>query len=147
MRTIAMICLSVACSTKAADPATENEATRHGDNGSGHAAAVDSGIDGGEGDGQDAGIDDSAGGSDGDGEAATTGADTARDTGRDGWTDGSGMAGDDGPGDGEPPGDVRLMPDFALENHNPSSPMYGTGPVSPRDLIGTTTGWYFTHAT
>ena len=39
-----------------------------------------------------------------------------------------------------------MMPDFGLENYNPTSPMFGGEPVSPRDLIGTTTGWYFTHA-
>jgi formylglycine-generating enzyme required for sulfatase activity len=42
---------------------------------------------------------------------------------------------------------LDMMPDFALEDHNETSPMYGAGPVSPRDLLGQISGWYFTHAT
>ena len=41
--------------------------------------------------------------------------------------------------------EADMMPAFSLSNHNDTSPMYGEGPVSPRDLIGTTTGWYFTN--
>jgi hypothetical protein len=42
---------------------------------------------------------------------------------------------------------LAMMPDFWLEDHNESSPLFGTGPVSPRDMLGQTSGWYFTHAT
>ena len=38
------------------------------------------------------------------------------------------------------------VPDFALVDQNPNSPTAGQ-PVSPRDLIAQTSGWYFTHAT
>ncbi len=38
------------------------------------------------------------------------------------------------------------VPDFSLEDVNPSSPTGGQ-PVSPRDHIGVTSAWYFGHAT
>ena len=39
----------------------------------------------------------------------------------------------------------ELAPDFSLEDVNPTSATFGM-PVSPRDFIGTVTGWYFGHA-
>jgi len=39
-----------------------------------------------------------------------------------------------------------VVPDFALEDVNASSERFGTQ-VSPRDLEGQVSGWYFGHAT
>ena len=38
------------------------------------------------------------------------------------------------------------MPDFELEDINPASASYGEL-ISPRDLLGTNSAWYFGHTT
>jgi len=45
-----------------------------------------------------------------------------------------------------PPPFAGLAPDFSLDDVNPNSPGLGE-PVSPRDLPGTVTAWYFTRLT
>lgn len=44
------------------------------------------------------------------------------------------------------PDPSRPVPDFSLEDVNPSSARFETA-VSPRDLKGQVSGWYFGHAT
>lgn len=39
-----------------------------------------------------------------------------------------------------------LAPDFLLEDHNPNSPSF-SAMVSPRELLGKVSAWYFGHAT
>ena len=39
-----------------------------------------------------------------------------------------------------------MVPDFTLPDENPRSPSFGES-ISPRDLIGKVTGWYFIKAT
>ena len=38
------------------------------------------------------------------------------------------------------------VPDFVLEDLNPSSPRFGDA-LSPRDYLGEVSGWYFLHST
>lgn len=85
---------------------------------------------------------DGTGGADGtdatdgtDGTDATDGSDATDGTDGTDATDGTGPTLSDDP-----------VPDFALVDQNPNSPTAGQ-PVSPRDLIAQTSGWYFTHAT
>lgn len=101
------------------------------------------------------GIDDSgaAGGSGSDGAAGGSGTGGSSGDGgsEGGGTGGSGDGGasDGGSGDGgtDDGGDPALpLPDFSLDDINPSSATYGQ-PVSPRDLLAQTSGWYFTHST
>ena len=40
----------------------------------------------------------------------------------------------------------KPVPDFSLVDVNPTSARFGTA-VSPRDLEGQVSGWYFGHAT
>ncbi|HNC97937.1 MAG TPA: hypothetical protein PKW90_17540, partial [Myxococcota bacterium] len=40
----------------------------------------------------------------------------------------------------------NMLPDFALEDQNPTSVRYGEV-VSPRDYLTKVSGWYFLHAT
>lgn len=49
-------------------------------------------------------------------------------------------------GDGLPLPPFEPVPDFALEDVNPTSPSFETL-VSPRDRIGQVSVWYFGHAT
>ncbi|HCH62967.1 MAG TPA: hypothetical protein DFR83_09190 [Deltaproteobacteria bacterium] len=104
---------------------------------------VDSGAsDGGSGSdgGSDGGSGDASGGSS-DGGAGDGG---SGDNGSSGSDGGSGGTDDGGTDDG---GDLSLpLPDFSLDDLNPSSATYGQ-PVSPRDLLAQTSGWYFTHST
>jgi hypothetical protein len=44
------------------------------------------------------------------------------------------------------PFEAYRLPDFTLQDVNPNSATYGD-PVSPRDLLGKVSGWYFGHAT
>ena len=41
---------------------------------------------------------------------------------------------------------AAMVPDFSLPDINPLSPSYGST-ISPRDLVGQVTGWYFIKAT
>ena len=61
-------------------------------------------------------------------------------------TGATGSDGDDTGDGGDPPPPSALMPDFELEDTNPTSVTFGEGPVSPRALMPAITGWYFTHA-
>jgi len=50
-----------------------------------------------------------------------------------------------GGGSSSPPGP---LPDFSLENHNPTPAPMTSGPlVSPRDYLGFVSAYYFGHAT
>lgn len=42
------------------------------------------------------------------------------------------------------PGDGQPMPEFSLEDRNPSSGTYGQQ-ISPRDHLAEVTAWYFSH--
>ncbi len=51
-----------------------------------------------------------------------------------------------GCGSGGPPVVIPMAPDFALLDVNPNSTSYNLA-VSPRDRLGSVTGWYFGAAT
>ncbi|HCH66327.1 MAG: hypothetical protein CL927_20585 [Deltaproteobacteria bacterium] len=87
----------------------------------------------------DSGSTDANDGGAGDGSADGSGSD---DGGADGGSDDSGA--DDGSDDSGDAG--TSIADFSLEDLNPSSSTYGQ-PVSPRDLLAQTSGWYFVHST
>jgi hypothetical protein len=77
----------------------------------------------------------SADGGSGDGGGSTTSGDGGGSTTGDGGgttTDGGGS-------------EDLALPDFALVDLNPNSPLYGRS-ISPRDYLEQVSGWYFTHA-
>jgi hypothetical protein len=51
-----------------------------------------------------------------------------------------------GGGSASPIAPGALVPDFALPDVNDASPSFATD-VSPRDLLGAASAWYFGHAT
>lgn len=61
-----------------------------------------------------------------------------------------GGAGKPSNGGNEPPvqgaESVAQVPDFSLQDQNPNSQTFGMN-VSPRDLLGQVTAWYFGHVT
>ena len=79
-----------------------------------------------------------------DGSDGTDGADGT--DGLDGTDGADGTDGSDGTDGTEPVLSDTPVPDFSLVDVNPTSPTAGQ-PVSPRDLLAQTSGWYFTHAT
>ena len=88
--------------------------------------------DGGSDDGGSGSGEDTAGGDSGSGED-TAGGDVGGDAGGETGTTEDGIVGTE-------------VPDFSLEDVNETSSTWGQ-PVSPRDLLAQTSGWYFTHAT
>jgi hypothetical protein len=127
IRTLPLCLLLLSCGTKSPEP-LPTDSTFSGSDDTDTVdtddPSDDSGIDSGTDSGTDSGID------------SGTGDDTAVDTATD--------TGDSGEDTGTPPDPP--MPDFVLDDLNPSSPTFGT-PVSPRDLLAETSGWYFTHST
>jgi hypothetical protein len=69
-----------------------------------------------------------------------------------GSSDDSGLDTGEDTGDGSDTGEEPLpispdaVPDFSLVDLNPNSSTFGQ-PVSPRDLLARTSGWYFVRAT